>query len=383
MSGAVGRYEMDELRLVVGAMVILSGATALLVAVPYLLLKDTPPPAGLKPYTAVQLEGRQSYIANGCVYCHSQQPRDSAQAPDALRGWGRASVAGDYAYDTPHLLGTMRTGPDLLNIGARQPSRDWHLGHLYAPRAYTPGSIMPAYPYLFDVRSGRGPAGRGGGQPAAGLGQARPGGGGQTRGAGPGRVPDLAGPHLPGTAAPATAATACSGCGRGYKRRPLMDGPPLSRKRELDDSATRRELADPDERVRPLPWFFTMFLGAMGMWGAFYITATPSGEASAYGDQRTVADLRPAVVAPGAAAGIDGKQLFGAKCAACHQASGLGVAGRVSAAGRVGMGGRLGEGADQPAAAWRGRRTGRQGQHLQGRDAGLWQPERWRDWQRC
>jgi len=105
-----------------------------------------------------------------------------------------------------------------------------------------------------------------------------------------------------------------------------MDGPPLSRKREIDDSATRRELDDPDEKVRPLPWFFTMLLGAMGMWGAFYIVATPSGESSAYGDQRTVAALRPAVVAAGAT-GVDGKQLFGAKCAACHQASGAGVAG--------------------------------------------------------
>ena len=154
MSFGVGKYEMDEMRLVVGAMVILSAATALLVVMPYMLLKDTRPPAGLKPYTEVQLQGRQSYIANGCVYCHSQQPRDIAQAPDALRGWGRASIAADYAYDTPHLLGTMRTGPDLLNIGARQPSRDWHLGHLYAPRAYTPGSTMPAYPFMFEVRQG-------------------------------------------------------------------------------------------------------------------------------------------------------------------------------------------------------------------------------------
>ena len=154
MSIFARKYEMDELRLVVGAMLILSGATALLVVMPYLLLKDLPPPPGLKPYTALQLQGRQVYIANGCLYCHSQQPRDIAQAPDALRGWGRASVAADYAYDTPHLLGTMRTGPDLLNIGARQPSRDWQLGHLYAPRAYTPGSIMPAYPYLFEVRQG-------------------------------------------------------------------------------------------------------------------------------------------------------------------------------------------------------------------------------------
>lgn len=124
-----------------------------------MLLQPVPPPAALKPYTEQQLAGRRSYIANGCVYCHSQQPRDTAQAPDFRRGWGRAPVAGDYAHDTPHLLGTMRTGPDLLNIGARQPSRDWQLGHLYQPRAYTPGSIMPPYPYLFEVRQGTAAAG--------------------------------------------------------------------------------------------------------------------------------------------------------------------------------------------------------------------------------
>ncbi len=92
-------------------------------------------------------------------------------------------------------------------------------------------------------------------------------------------------------------------------------------------AAMRRENADPDEKVQPLPWFFIMFLGAMGMWGAFYIAATPSGEASAYGDQRTVSLLRPPVVVSGAAPAVDGKQLYGAKCVACHQASGLGVAG--------------------------------------------------------
>lgn len=159
MSEGTSIWEMDELRLITGAMVILAVATGLLVVMPYLLLKEVKPPEGLKPYTDIQLVGRQSYIANGCVYCHSQQPRDIQQAPDAKRGWGRASVAGDYAYDTPHLLGTMRTGPDLLNIGARQPSADWHLGHLYQPRAYTPGSIMPAYPYLFEVRQGEARAG--------------------------------------------------------------------------------------------------------------------------------------------------------------------------------------------------------------------------------
>ncbi len=63
-----------------------------------------------------------------------------------------ASVAGDYHYDQPPLLGTMRTGPDLFNIGVRQPSADWHLGHLFQPRAYVAGSTMPAYRFLFDVK---------------------------------------------------------------------------------------------------------------------------------------------------------------------------------------------------------------------------------------
>ena len=146
-------WEMDELSIIIGAMVILAFATGMLVILPYFLLDDLKAPDGLKPYTNEELAGRQVYISNGCVYCHSQHPRDPAQGPDEKRGWGRGSVAGDYKYDTPHLLGTMRTGPDLLNIGARQPSKDWHLGHLYQPRAYTPGSTMPAYPFLFEVRN--------------------------------------------------------------------------------------------------------------------------------------------------------------------------------------------------------------------------------------
>lgn len=142
----------NELKLLTGAMVTLALATSALVVLPYLQLSHVKPAAGLKPYSTAQLRGREQYIKNGCVYCHSQQPRDKAQAPDFQRGWGRASVAADYYYDTPHLLGTMRTGPDLFNIGARQPSADWQLGHLYQPRAYTPGSIMSSYPYLFELK---------------------------------------------------------------------------------------------------------------------------------------------------------------------------------------------------------------------------------------
>lgn len=97
--------------------------------------------------------------------------------------------------------------------------------------------------------------------------------------------------------------------------------------RDASDAQRRREHADPDEGVRPLPWFLVMFLGAMAMWGAFYIYITPSGESSAYGDQRTVTALRPPVPVAGAAPAVDGKQVYGSKCAACHQATGQGVAG--------------------------------------------------------
>jgi cytochrome c oxidase cbb3-type subunit II len=143
----------SETKLLAGGMTMLSIATSALVVLPYITVRDVKAPEALKPYTSAELRGRQQYIANGCVYCHSQQPRAKGFAPDFQRGWGRASVAADYAYDTPHLLGTMRTGPDLFNIGARQPSDQWHLGHLYQPRAYLPGSIMPSYPFMFEAKA--------------------------------------------------------------------------------------------------------------------------------------------------------------------------------------------------------------------------------------
>jgi cytochrome c oxidase cbb3-type subunit 2 len=96
--------------------------------------------------------GRAVYIDLGCIYCHSQQVRPEGFGADIARGWGmRRTVARDYIYDRPPLLGTMRTGPDLANIGARQPSRDWHLLHLFDPAITSKGSTMPRYPFLFTV----------------------------------------------------------------------------------------------------------------------------------------------------------------------------------------------------------------------------------------
>lgn len=104
------------------------------------------------------LAGKAIYISNGCVACHTQQVRNV----EMDKVWGsRPGIAADYAAstrtdfwrNTATLMGTERTGPDLTNIGLRQPSLDWHLMHLYQPRAVVAESIMPAYPWLFEVKN--------------------------------------------------------------------------------------------------------------------------------------------------------------------------------------------------------------------------------------
>lgn len=106
-----------------------------------------------QPNTEQVAEGRRVYQANGCVYCHSQQIRPQGFGADIARGWGeRRSVPRDYIHDQPHLLGTMRTGPDLMNVADRLSSPVWHHQHLYNPRMMTPGSIMPSFAYLYEKR---------------------------------------------------------------------------------------------------------------------------------------------------------------------------------------------------------------------------------------
>ena len=102
------------------------------------------------PYYGLALQGRDVYVDQGCAYCHTQQVRPKGYGADIRRNWGnRRTVARDYMYEYPILLGTMRTGPDLANIGARQPARDWHYLHLYNPQITSAGTVMPRYPYLF------------------------------------------------------------------------------------------------------------------------------------------------------------------------------------------------------------------------------------------
>ena len=139
--------------LMLGALATLAFATIVLVVVPRTMLVDVPRPAQLAAYSPEEARGRQVYIENGCVYCHSQQVRDPAFTTDVDRGWGgRPTVPADYVYDRPHLLGTMRTGPDLINVGQRLPDPDWHLIHFYDPRALVEWSIMPSFAFLFELK---------------------------------------------------------------------------------------------------------------------------------------------------------------------------------------------------------------------------------------
>ena len=137
-----------------GAFAVMASAITVLIVIPRIMLREVQPMPELAPYTEAQLRGREVYIANGCIYCHSQQIRDPSFTTDVDRGWGsRATVPEDYVFDRPHLLGTMRTGPDLINIGQRIPSEDWHLVHLYDPRAVVAWSTMPSFRFLFEQKA--------------------------------------------------------------------------------------------------------------------------------------------------------------------------------------------------------------------------------------
>jgi cytochrome c oxidase cbb3-type subunit 2 len=104
----------------------------------------TEPVAGLKPYTALQLTGRDIYVREGCYNCHSQMVRPFRAE---VERYGPYSVAGEFVYDRPFQWGSKRTGPDLHRVGGRY-SDDWHRLHLLNPRDLVPESNMPAYPWL-------------------------------------------------------------------------------------------------------------------------------------------------------------------------------------------------------------------------------------------
>ncbi len=139
----------DKIERNLGLMIVLTllvvSVGGLLEIVPLFFQKSTTEPvAGLKPYDAVQLAGRDIYLREGCYNCHSQMIRPFRAETER---YGHYSVAGEYVYDHPFQWGSKRTGPDLHRVGGRY-SDQWHKAHLMNPRDVVPESNMPAYPWL-------------------------------------------------------------------------------------------------------------------------------------------------------------------------------------------------------------------------------------------
>lgn len=131
--------------LMIVLIILLVSVGGLVQIVPLFFMKSTTEPvAGLKPYTALQLEGRDIYVREGCYTCHSQMIRPFRAETER---YGHYSVAGEFVYDHPFQWGSKRTGPDLARVGGRY-SDAWHIAHLNNPRDVVPESIMPNYPWL-------------------------------------------------------------------------------------------------------------------------------------------------------------------------------------------------------------------------------------------
>lgn len=118
-------------------------------------LADHKPGDGMRPYTALELAGRDFYQREGCYLCHSQMIRPFR---DEKERYGHYSLASESMYDHPHQWGSKRTGPDIARLGGKY-SDEWHRKHLRAPRSVVPGSVMPNYPWLaenkLDIDIGR------------------------------------------------------------------------------------------------------------------------------------------------------------------------------------------------------------------------------------
>jgi cytochrome c oxidase cbb3-type subunit I/II len=115
--------------------------------IPMLTIKSNIPTiTSVKPYTPLELQGRDIYIREGCVSCHSQMIRPFRSETER---YGEYSKAGEYVYDHPFLWGSKRTGPDLMRVGGKYPD-SWHFNHMIEPGSMSPGSIMPSYPWLAE-----------------------------------------------------------------------------------------------------------------------------------------------------------------------------------------------------------------------------------------
>lgn len=149
MSSNKNRHSIVEKNVGLLAILMVFGISlgALVEITPLIFQKQTTEPVeDLKPYTALQMEGRDIYIKEGCSVCHSQMIRPFRAETER---YGHYSVAGESVWEHPFLWGSKRTGPDLARVGGRY-SDEWHRIHLIDPRELVPESIMPGYPWLAE-----------------------------------------------------------------------------------------------------------------------------------------------------------------------------------------------------------------------------------------
>jgi cytochrome c oxidase cbb3-type subunit II len=139
-------FEKNSIILIIGILVVIA-IGGLVEITPLFYLKSTIEAVdGVRPYTPLELAGRNVYVREGCYLCHSQMIRPLR---DEVERYGHYSLAAESMYDHPFQWGSKRTGPDLARVGAKY-SDDWHVRHLINPRAIVPQSVMPGYPFLAD-----------------------------------------------------------------------------------------------------------------------------------------------------------------------------------------------------------------------------------------
>jgi cytochrome c oxidase cbb3-type subunit 2 len=140
-------FEKNSIVLIIGILIVIA-IGGLVEIVPLFYLKNTIEKVeGVRPYSPLELAGRNIYVREGCYLCHSQMIRPLR---DEVERYGHYSLAAESIYDRPFQWGSKRTGPDLARVGGKY-SDDWHRDHLQDPRSVVPGSVMPAYSFLKDT----------------------------------------------------------------------------------------------------------------------------------------------------------------------------------------------------------------------------------------
>jgi cytochrome c oxidase cbb3-type subunit I/II len=141
--------ERKPLTMLVFSLVLVAIGGVLELVPTFLIKTNVPTISSVKPYTPLELQGRDIYIREGCYTCHSQMIRPFR---DEVARYGEYSKAGEFVYDHPFQWGSKRTGPDLARegVGRNKKSDSWHYNHMLEPRSMSPGSIMPPYPWLLD-----------------------------------------------------------------------------------------------------------------------------------------------------------------------------------------------------------------------------------------